>query len=389
MNRPLGAPLRVCVFGTFRRTYSRNAIMLEGLRRAGVEVMEVHVPLWRGIEDRVNAVTGGWKRPAFWFRLLRVYGTLLRRWWPVRHSVDVLVCAYPGHFDIYLARVLAWVTRKPLAWDVFMSTWLIARERGLHKRSGAFVALLRRIEWLALRLPDLLVIDTAHYARWFEQTHGIPASRFSLVPTGADSDRFQSGVARPRRTGQPCEVLYYGSYIPNHGVPAIIGAAALLADESDIHFTLIGDGPDRPAAEAEAQRRDLANISFIPWLEQSELVEVISRADLCLGAFGDTPQSMMTVQNKLYECLAMGKAVLSGESPAVRAALVAGKEIALCPRLDPAALAESVRTLCADGPLRAALGAAGHIRFSADYTIERIGALYAAALDGLARRAGG
>ena len=32
-------PLRVCYFGTYRAEYSRNQILLEGLRRSGVEVV--------------------------------------------------------------------------------------------------------------------------------------------------------------------------------------------------------------------------------------------------------------------------------------------------------------------------------------------------------------
>lgn len=386
MSGTSGAPLRVCIFGAYRAEYSRNAILLAGLRRNGVQVVECHARLWRGVEDRVDAVSGGWKNPTFWWRVLRTYAALLRAWWPLRNSYDVLVCAYPGHFDVYLARILAWMTRKPLLWDVFMSIWLIARERGLHKRSPLAVALLRRVEWLALRLPDLLVIDTADYARWLAQTHGLPADSFALVPTGADSDIFHPTTAQGRREGGPFCVLYYGSYIPNHGVPAIIAAASLLHDDPSIHFSMIGAGPELPTAQAEAQRRGLTNITFLPWLEQNELRQHIADADLCLGAFGDTPQSLMTVQNKLYECLAMGKALLSGDGPAVRAALRPGEEIVLCPRLNPAALAEAIRTLRADVSLRARLGAAGRARFVADYTIETLGARYAAHLRALYAR---
>jgi hypothetical protein len=38
--------LKVRYFGTYREEYSRNQIMIEGLRRAGVDVVECHVELW-------------------------------------------------------------------------------------------------------------------------------------------------------------------------------------------------------------------------------------------------------------------------------------------------------------------------------------------------------
>ena len=53
-------PLHVCYFGAYREEYSRNRIMIEGLRRNGVEVVECHALLWRRIEDRVAVASGGW-----------------------------------------------------------------------------------------------------------------------------------------------------------------------------------------------------------------------------------------------------------------------------------------------------------------------------------------
>lgn len=379
-------PLRVCYFGTYRAEYSRNRIQIAALRRAGVEVVECHVPLWKSIEERVEAVAGGWARPTFLLRLVSVYLQLLRRYWSMDRNFDVLVCGYPGQFDVYLAWLLTRISGKPLAWDVFMSTWLIARERGLEKRGRFAVGALYAVEWLALRLPDLLVQDTPFYVRWFEREFGVPASRFGLVPTGADSDLFQPLEDAPAHTetGKPFTVLYYGSYIPNHDAPTIVRAmahvrerTAHLANTSQIEFVMIGDGPQRAAAEGIARDASLKNVRFVGWMDQRGLMREIAAADLCLGAFGDTPQSLMTVQNKIYECLALGKPVLTGASDAVAHALVVGEEIAVCARRDPAALADAILALRDDPELRATLGSRGRTRFERDYAIPALGERYA------------
>ena len=53
-------PLRICYFGTYRANYTRNQILLKGLRaQEGAEVYECHATLWYGIEDRVEQVPGG------------------------------------------------------------------------------------------------------------------------------------------------------------------------------------------------------------------------------------------------------------------------------------------------------------------------------------------
>jgi glycosyltransferase involved in cell wall biosynthesis len=367
--------VRVCYFGTYRAEYSRNQIMIEGLRRNAVEVVECHEPFWRGIEDRVQAAAGGWLCPVFWWRVLQAYARLLRRYRKVG-AYDVLVVGYPGPLDVFLARLLSRWRRKPLVWDVFMSVYLIAVERNLDARSRFTVWFLRRIEWLACRLPDLLILDTAEYVAWFEVVHGIAPERFRLVPTGAD-DRVFGPLTAPEDKDGVFRVVYYGTFIPNHGVQTIIEAARLLSDRPDIRFELIGDGPEKSRVQTLAQHYGLSGVAFVDWMAQGELLQHVANADVCLGAFGTTPQSLMTIQNKIYEGLAMAKPVITGDGPAVRAALTHGEHVYLCPRADPAALAQAISTLCADPDLRRRLAENGHNLFTAQYNLANNGRRYA------------
>jgi glycosyltransferase involved in cell wall biosynthesis len=363
--------MRVCYFGTYRANYARNRIMIEGLRRNGVEVIECHAELWTGIQDRVETASGGWIRPAFWARVMRAYAHLLahyRRMAPY----DIMMVGYPGQLDIFLARLLCWLNRKPLVWDVFMSVYLIAKERRLDKRSGITVSLLRSLEWLAIRLPDQLVIDTQDYAAWLGATHHVDPRRFRLVPTGADSRLFHP-LSGAQRAAESLKVVYYGSYIPNHSVCTIVEAAGLLAWDPTIHFELIGDGPDKDRAMALAASRSLNNISFLDWMDAPALAMHIADADICLGAFGTTPQSLMTVHNKIYESLAMAKPTLTGDSPAVRAVLTHGEHVFLCSRENPAALAEAIQILQHDPTLRERLSANGRRIFLEQFDLEPLG----------------
>jgi len=347
--------------------------MIEGLRRNGVEVIECHEPLWLGIEDRVQAATGGWIRPSFWVRVIKVYSRLLCKYWGIG-DYDVMVLGYPGQLDVPLARVLTWLKGKPLVLDVFMSIYLIAQERGLTQRSPLTARLIYLIEKMACLLPDLLILDTEEYAAWFQEVYKIPTSRFRLVPTGAD-DRIFRPIASDRNDGL-FRVLYYGSFIPNHGVQYIIEAARLLRDDPDIHFELIGDGPEKAAAIALAQRYNLTNVTFEGWMDQEELVRRAANADVILGAFGTTPQSLMTVHNKIYEGLAMGKPVITGDSPAVRRAFLHNQSIYMCRRADPESLAKGILTLKENREFYRNMSSCGHIIFSEGYTPYHIGKIF-------------
>ena len=227
-------PLTVCYFGTYRTEYSRNKLMIAALRTQGVNVLECHVPLWHGIEDRVAITAGGWKNPKFWWRAFRVYLQLILLYFRMQ-SFDILMVGYPGQFDVYLAKALSWLHRKPLVWDVFMSIYLITLERSLDSKSRITVNALYHIEKVALRLPDLLIQDTDTYVNWFHETYGIPKERFRLVPTGADDRIFSPShsIHQPKNDSH-FVVLYYGTFIPNHGVRYIIEAARLLSSHPEI-----------------------------------------------------------------------------------------------------------------------------------------------------------
>lgn len=177
--------MRICYFGTYRANYNRNQIMIAGLRLNGVEVIECHETLWQGVEDRIETTSGGWKKPSFWWRVLMVYVRLIWRYFQTPDH-DLVVIGYPGQFDVYLARLLTKLRRKPLVWDVFMSIYLIALERGLDQQSSFTVNWIRRLERWALRLPDLLIQDTAEYVQWLNEIHDTDRNHFRLVPTGAD-----------------------------------------------------------------------------------------------------------------------------------------------------------------------------------------------------------
>ncbi|TFH43913.1 MAG: hypothetical protein E4H01_11420, partial [Lysobacterales bacterium] len=119
----MSQPRRICYFGTYRDEYPRNQIMIEGLRRNGIQVIECHAKLWHSFQDRHQVALHGWWRPRFLARLMRAYLKLI---WKFIHlpEFDVLVVGYPGQLDVFLAKFLCVWTRKPLVWDIFMSIYL-------------------------------------------------------------------------------------------------------------------------------------------------------------------------------------------------------------------------------------------------------------------------
>lgn len=364
--------LTVCYFGTYRSEYSRNRIMIKGLRKNGVEVIECHENLWTGIEDRVNTVEKGIVNPLLWKRMFAVYFRLFKKFRKLPYF-NVLVVGYPGQFDVFFAKLLTLFSRKPIVWDVFMSIYLVAVERELDKKNSLSVKLLKIIEYLALRVPDKLIIDTKQYANWFKKTYKIPNERFCLVPTGADDDVFFLEKFVEYKPKDRFVVLYYGTYIPNHGVPYIIEAANLLKENPSIIFQFIGTGPEYEVCFELIKKYDLNNIIFFPWMNQIELKKFLLDADVILGAFGKTPQSLMTIQNKIYESMAMGKLVITGDSEAIRSVFSNYEDVIFCSRNKPNELANNILNVKNSPNLIKLISNNGYKLFIKNYSLESIG----------------
>jgi glycosyltransferase involved in cell wall biosynthesis len=371
-------PLRVCYFGAYRAGYTRNQIVLKGLQaQPDVAVHVCHATLWQGIEDRVAQASGGWRNPRFWGRVAGAYRELIRahRRTP---DYDVMLIGYPGQFDAYLGRRLAHGRGRPMALDILMSLHLVAEERGLtaaHPMTGRIIYALERG---GLRQPDLLIAENPEYGAYIAEKYHLPPERFRFVPHGADETVFHPRPSRP--PDDRFRVTYHGGYLPSHGMDAILGAAALLRDDPDIHFDFYGSGPEKERIVRQAGAWGLPNVTFHGYVSQDELLDSIAAAHVCLGVVGTTRQARFTIQNKVWEGLAMGRPVISGDSPTIRAALADRREIVLIERDNPAALAAAIRELRADPQLRESIAAAGHARYLAGNSIPAIGRQMKAAL---------
>lgn len=362
-------PLRVCYFGTYRAGYTRNQIILKGLQaQPDVAVQVCHTQLWRGIEDRVAQASGGWFRPAFWRRVAAAYRELSRKH-AALSDYDVMLIGYPGQLDAYLARRLA--GGRPVALDILMSLYLVAEERGLTTRHPATGRLISLLEGGGLRQPDRLIAENSGYQAYIAGRYNLPDDRFRTVPHGADET-----VYYPRHVRPPDDcfrITYHGGYLPSHGMDTIIEAAALLRDAGECQFHFYGSGPEKARMLGRAAELALTNTTFHGFVSLDELLDGIASSHVCLGVFGTTRQSLFTVQNKIWESLAVGRPVVSGDAPTVREFLEDGREISLVPRENPEALAAALTILRDDPDRREAMARAGYERFMANNSTAAIG----------------
>ena len=166
-------------------------------------------------------------------------------------------------------------------------------------------------------------------------------------------------------------VFFFGTFIPLQGVEYIIKAAKILEKES-VHFLIVGDGQTKSEILQLEKQLSPRNVTFKDTLSQDLLNTEAAKVDACLGIFGDTPKTQRVIPNKVYECLAMKKSVITADTRAARE-LLSDKDVLFVRVADGASLAEGILRLKDDKKTMEKLAQNGYDTFVKDATPQMLG----------------
>lgn len=330
-------------WGSYDHGKPRVRLLFDALRGLGVSVSEIHIDIWRGIEDKSVA---GWMRLAgALIRLILGYPRALYRLLKTP-SDRIILLAYPAIADIFVVWLFARLRRQTIVFDAFIpfyDTIVVDRNR---LRPGAIAArLLWQFERLALKLADVILVDTDAHGRYFADSFDIQSEKFVTVLVGAE-ELFWNARTNDSPGDLPVDIpspyiLFYGQFIPLHGVETILRAVELSASQN-FHWLIIGQGQEQKLVEDFVAEHRPRNMTWLPWVDYRDLPALIRKAAVCLGIFGASDKAARVVPNKMFQVLAAGGTIITRDSPAV--AELAGKfpnTIKLVPSNDPKALAEA------------------------------------------------
>ncbi len=367
--------MRVCYFGTYSTEpgYPRNRVLIKGLRKNGVEVIECHKPLWRDADEKERLIKNFPFNLKAVFRAIFTYFYLTVQFFKIKNC-DLIIVGYTGHFDIFLARLLNIFRRKPLIFDAFLSLYDTAVMDRKIVSPGSFKAkFLWWVDRFACKTADAVILDTNEHIDYFAREFGLERTKFIRAFVGEDNTifRFQGASAGAK---ERFNVLFFGTYIPLHGIEYILQAANILKEHSDISFKLVGIGPLLTKTLDTARSLGLKNTEFVTHLaDYNELIKHIMDADICLGIFGNTDKAKRVIPCKIYDSMALGKPVITGDSPAVRELLTDGKDVMLCNMADPESLANAILEIKNNNELRENIGQNAFETFEAHASPEAIG----------------
>jgi glycosyltransferase involved in cell wall biosynthesis len=230
------------------------------------------------------------------------------------YNPQYYILGFRGYEFFWIVRLIT--MGKVLIYDHMMSPYdSLVNEKKTIRRDGLFGKAVYFYEKYILSASDLVLTDTNIHKRYFHELFDIPLEKIEAVPVGTDEDLFQldDSMNTTARSGL-FEVLYFGSFLPLHGMDVILKAASILRD-NPIHFTLIGGNRLNLSSFHDTIRRlDLNNVTHIDWVEFEELPNYVAQANLGLGgAFGNTGQASRVITGKTFQFLAMAKPVVIGQ----------------------------------------------------------------------------
>jgi glycosyltransferase involved in cell wall biosynthesis len=243
--------------------------------------------------------------------------------------------------------------------------------------------LYRLVEGFANRRTDRIIANSEAVRLDTVSSEGLPQERVDVIYNGLDLRLYERPVCQTLRDalqlGEGPVALTLANLIPYKGHADLLEAwASVCAFEPSATLLLAGDGPARPALEAQARQLRLDNrVRFLGL--RRDVPELLTVADLLVH-----PSHQEGFCNALLEAMAAGKPVVATAVGGNAEAVSDGATGYIVPARDAPELASAVLRVLGSTDRGRAMGARGKLRvgelFGREVMVRRYEATYRAAL---------
>lgn len=342
--------MKICIFGTawFDNYYSRNPGIYEALSKTGHEIeMCAFAGLYRGLKMRKTF----WliETPVRWmiflFNINRIRGA------------DILYLPYPGFIDIWPALLFRRIFGVKLYYDVFIGLYdSVVRDRQL--TTGSFTGnLIFAYERSILEAVDRCFIDTVFHKQMLVDDYQLPSGKVFDIPNPIAEEIWST----PGEGTSGKRAIFWGTYIPLHGIETIIGAARILQDNnSPIEIRMVGQGQELARIQDLARDQELNNLDFVTnFIPMPELKALADQSTCALGIFSAGEKADRVIPYKIAQALCASMPVITASTTAARDLAGETGGLYLVPPASADALAGAITEVCNEEDTRNRLSKSG------------------------------
>jgi len=318
--------VKVCFFGSYTDDPTIS-LFKKKLELQNIEVKECHIDINISLEHKslTSVIASFWKLLIKHGKVGEYDIAILPLWW--------------GAIQLPLLKI---ISRKPILYFGHGSPYdELVNDKKKIKPTSFTARFFFFFERLICKQSDLIIKESFAEIDHFTNQMHVKKEKFKVLNIGTDESKFPSHPYK--ENGNEFVILYFGTFIPLHGVEVIIKAAKILENNSDIIFKFCGKGNTKDSIESQAKKEHLRNVEFLGFVEDKILQKNIADSDVCLGIFGKSAKAEIVVTHKVYQILCSQKPLITMDSKVIREInLENGRDCILVPKQDPNKLAEAI-----------------------------------------------
>ena len=222
---------------------------------------------------------------------------------------DVVAATSPQFFAAVAGWLLAAMRRMPFVFELG-DLWPASIAAVGAMRPNIGLRLIERLELHLYRRAEAVVTLTGAFKDNLVG-RGIAAEKIAVIPNGVDTWRYgprdkDLGLAKTWGLENQFVVGYVGTHGMAHGLSNVLDTAERLKGVDGLCFLLVGAGAERGALIADAERRGLGNVVFMPAQPKDSMRAVWSLCDIALVHLKNDPLFAGVIPSKIFEAMASG-----------------------------------------------------------------------------------
>jgi len=215
--------------------------------------------------------------------------------------------------------------------DFFISnydTYVYDRKKITNKNPRAWWKYFQ--DWFNFKFSKYLLSDTQAHFEYWESLLGKFNGEHFVFPVLADRNIYYPNTQK--LDSKKVKILFYGSFIPLHGIDVILNAFSLM-ENNGVKFeaNIIGKGQIYPQMRELYDTLHLKQVTMNgDVIAEKELASRIREHDIILGIFGESTKAKSVVPNKLYQAVATAKTIVTMKSSAIEEFFDEKRDLIVC-----------------------------------------------------------
>lgn len=288
--------------------------------------MEIHME-YKGkwyIKDEMNGINvhRAWiwagKSKNILPRLLNYFSFVFSSFWVgciKLRKADYLLCESPPLFLGISAVLLKRIKKAKLVFNV-SDLWPESAEKLGLITNKTLLKTTTRLEEYLYKSSALITGQTQGIVKNIKDR--FPDKKVYWLPNGVDLSFYNPDKIttqwREQNNFSPSDfiILYAGIIGHAQALEIVIAAAELTKNETAVKWVFLGSGPVKESLQAMKEEKQLSNVYFYPPVPKSIMPEILKAIDVALVPLKNIDLFRGAIPSKIFEALAMKKAILLG-----------------------------------------------------------------------------